>query len=131
MDNAPDVLFPNHADPPLSPSLPLEKYAGTYYHPGYQYMKLQLGQRPGGRIANATLFAERPGFTWRSVCDFVHVSAESWVLYFSLLTGESEAAWEIAAVQFRIGPDGEVSAMGIEWRANFAVEGWIWYNRMN
>ena len=129
-NNAPDVLFPNRVDPPIPPSLPFEKYAGTYYHPGYKYMKLQLGHRPGGRRPNAQFFAERLECTWQRVCDFEHVSGEFWVMYMSVVAGTAEDKKDTAAVQFRVGVNGEVSALGIEWRFGPLVDGWIWYDKV-
>jgi hypothetical protein len=37
---------------------------------------------------------------------------------------------KFAAVEFRIGIDGEAESMGIKWRDAYKVDGWIWYKRI-
>ncbi|KAL7622529.1 hypothetical protein AAE478_008036 [Parahypoxylon ruwenzoriense] len=41
-DTAVEELYPDRADPPLPRALPLEDYVGTYFHPAYQYVRIEL-----------------------------------------------------------------------------------------
>ena len=45
---ATDIFYPNSAE--MSPSLPLENYTGTYFHPAYHNMTIFL--KDGALAAN-------------------------------------------------------------------------------
>ncbi|KAK3945584.1 penicillin-binding protein 4 [Diplogelasinospora grovesii] len=128
IDHAVEILYPDYKEENKTQSaLKLESYAGTYYHPGYQNLTLTLGED------GKTLRSERSEFTWQNKVELEHVSGEYWVLYSTSLKAPGNMAIDgIAAVEFRIGVDGRVSKVGIEWRdtASGVVDGWIWYDRL-
>ncbi|KAH9885525.1 beta-lactamase/transpeptidase-like protein [Xylariomycetidae sp. FL2044] len=41
-DTAIETLFPDRADPPLATRLPLRDYAGTYFHPAYRNLTIEV-----------------------------------------------------------------------------------------
>ena len=51
-------------------------------------------------------------------------------MYVDLMDAPTLTMHSFAAVEFRVGVDGEVESMGIEWRARSNVEGWILYKRV-
>ena len=133
LSRAVDILFPDRTLTPLPPSLSWEKYTGRYYHPAYLNMTLELGEvdRNSGAF---TLKADRTSFTWQTLAEFKHVSGEYWIMYSRLAHAPGSRVLEdMAAVEFRIGVDGEISSLGVEWRDTFgnAVDGWIWYDRVD
>jgi hypothetical protein len=133
LNKAVDILFPKHRSNPLPPTLSLEQYTGHYYHPGYQNLTLELGEaRRGGKAA--TLKADRTDFTWQMTAEFEHVSGEYWIMRSGLAKAPGERLLvDIGAVEFKIGVDGRVSQVGVEWRDTLSevVDGTIWYDRVD
>src|SRR5262245_53993584 len=84
VENAPNILFPNHTKYQLTPSLALEQYRGTYYSPGYQNMTLVRGKSSYG-TGVPTLLADHQDFTWQTRMEFRHISGEYWVMYSEML----------------------------------------------
>lgn len=129
-----DTIYPNRPEMPIRPSLPPSEYAGLYYHPGYKYIRVMTAERKHGKYvdasADAKLYAKLPDLNFRIQCDFVHVSGESWIAYVDLMDGPTLTMHGFAAMKFRIGIDGEVESMGIEWRTRCGVDAWIWYKRI-
>lgn len=115
-------------------SLPLSGYAGLYYHPGYQYLNVVVSDELQGAVLSATpvpqLHAEQPDTDFRFKCDFVHVPGENWIMYVDLMDAPTLTVHSFAAVEFRIGSDGEVASMGVEWRQRNGVDASIWYKRV-
>jgi hypothetical protein len=141
MKSAVKTLYPEVTDDNRLPAtLPIERYAGTYYNSGYQNITLTLTQRDGhiettGPSGERTLRlrAEQPDHTWPRSILFEHVSGEFWVAYVKLLTGPgTKLLWEYASVQFKLAPNGMASQIGIEWRDMMTgiVDGVIWYDRV-
>jgi len=131
--NAVDVLFPDRTSDPLPPSLPIDKYVGTYYHPAYQNMTLELGDGTAGS-QTPVLKADRTAFTWQTMAKFEHVSGEHWIMYSRLAKAPTARVLaDLARVEFKIGVDGKVTKMGVEWSDTFSgvVDGWIWYDRID
>jgi hypothetical protein len=133
--NGLNKIYPAHPKKPIRSSLPLSKYAGLYYHPGYKYLKVVTNDGKNGKLMNARLDAqlhtEQPDNNFRIKCDFVHVSGEKWIMYVDLMDAPTLTMHDFAAVEFRIGVHGEVESMGIEWRARSDVDGWIWYKKIH
>ncbi|KAK1759641.1 beta-lactamase/transpeptidase-like protein [Echria macrotheca] len=128
IDNAVEVLFPDHPEKPLPPSRPLDHYTGTYFHPAYLNMTIELG------TDKDTLRADRTAFTWQTISDFKHVSGEWWVMYSTLSHANgSRVLVDIAKVEFKVGVSDKVSSVGVEWRETIGdeIEGLIWYERVD
>jgi len=133
VERAVDILFPDRKSDPLPPSLPLEQYAGRYHHPGYQNLTLELDE--ASKDGNATsLRADRTDFTWQIIADFKHVSGEYWIMYSRLAKAPGARVFlDTSAVEFKLGVDGRVSKVGIEYGDTLSgvVDGVIWYDRVD
>lgn len=118
LDTALDRLYPTRAQPPLPPSLPLAAFVGTYHHPAYQNLTLRLadGDGDGDDAAAAAAFtAERKEHTWPTLCEFVHVSGDSWAMYTDMLYERSGNFRGYGRAQFLVGADGKADAMVVEF----------------
>ncbi len=132
-----DRLYPDRAQPPQPPSLPLRAYTGTYHHPAYQNMTVELvdsscGPSKRSSSYNATFTAERRAYTWPTLCEFVHVSGEHWLLYTDMLYERSGNFKSYARARFDIGTDGRPRTLVVEfWNADDdSVEGVIPFVRL-
>jgi hypothetical protein len=137
VENKVEYLFPGIVKNPVSPALPLEQYAGTYFHPGYQNITLTLektgSERQLGSDGSRILYADHTDFTWQTKLEFRHVSGEYWVMEATMAKAPpSLAVRDIAAAGFKIGVDGRPAQFGIEWQDTLSgvVDGWIWYDRI-
>ncbi|KAK3360703.1 putative penicillin-binding protein [Lasiosphaeria hispida] len=129
------VLYPSVPDPGLKKSLSLESYVGTYFHPGYKEMKLALADSASReRKPRVELVALRPDAAWPIMCEFEHVSGEYWLVEYNLIHNPvTYLLGGIEPAQFKLGPNGKVASMGIDWRNVFddTSEGLIWFNRVD
>ncbi|CAK7215784.1 hypothetical protein SBRCBS47491_002601 [Sporothrix bragantina] len=149
IDSALERLFPDVADPPKLPALPPKDYTGTYHHPAYQnmtievaedsssynYEKSQRSRLMGGRSKNyeVTLIAERYEHTWPTLCEFIHVSGEHWLVYTDMLYERSGNFRSYARASFDVGADGRAHTLIVEfWNADDdTVEGVIPFVRID
>ncbi|CAK7271858.1 hypothetical protein SEPCBS119000_004822 [Sporothrix epigloea] len=132
IDTALGRLFPVIADPPTRPALPLVEYTGTYHHPAYQNMTVQLANDSitdnydASRWTNSkdkdygvTFIAERRDHTWPTLCEFVHISSEHWLVYTDMLYEKSGNFKSYARATFDVGADGRVHTLVVElWNAD-------------
>lgn len=128
LENPIDTIFPHRTPNPLPPSLPLEQYVGRYFHPGYQKMVVELGAEAG------TLKADRRDFTWQLTAEFKHVSGEFWVMCARSAKAPNAVVFvDIAAVEFKVGINGKVESMSVEWRDTWGqgIEELVWYNKVD
>ncbi|OTA54193.1 beta-lactamase/transpeptidase-like protein [Hypoxylon sp. EC38] len=118
-----DDLYPEHADPPLTPALPLQEYAGIYSHPAYQNITLELigeddttptnNQAKGGE--RGKLRAIRDDMEWQMTFEFVHVSGEFWAVIIDMLNTPNMITTQLARAEFVVGFKGKVDNMQIEF----------------
>lgn len=140
VDGALDRLYPDRARPPQPPSLPLDDYTGTYHHPAYQNMTVQLVESTEANTLgdykhknyNVTFTAERHNHTWPTLCEFVHVSGDHWLLYTDMLYERSGNFKSYARAWFDIGADGRAHTLVVEfWNADDdTIEGVIPFGRL-
>ena len=107
-ESALDTVYPDRADPPQNQSLPLEAYAGTYFHPGYQNLTLTL---QGSAKKEPKLVAEFVDATWPTTCDVAHVSGEHWLAYCGMVPHIPQ---DYAGAHSEIGPNGKVEAFVLD-----------------
>jgi hypothetical protein len=119
--NALKSIYPTIPDPPLPLALPLEKYTGTYYHPGYRNITLVLKK--------GKLHCDRDDASWKVVFDLEHVSGENFIAYIDSATAPGLVFKEAAASEFVIGSDGVVSKFGFNGGADTGPV-WIWFERI-
>lgn len=136
LEKAIDKYYPDRPKHSIPPALPLEAYAGTYFHPGYLNFTLELvGPGQETKRAGAALTAERPDATWPSYNEFEHVSGEYWMIFMSTLKQPAGVIGEYAPAQFRIGADGRADALGVTWismdfSGEDTIEGQVWFDRI-
>jgi hypothetical protein len=104
-----DDLYPNRANPPLPRTLPLEAYTGTYFHPGYLNITIELSD------VKERLQAVRKDFVWPMTFDFVRVSGDYWVVYIDMLETPNQLNGQLAKAEFRIGARGKVDELVVEF----------------
>lgn len=131
-----DKYYPDRPEHSIAPSLPLEAYAGTYFHPGYLNFTLELAD-PGKTTnrAKAALTAKRPDATWPTYNEFEHVSGEYWMIFMYTLDQPTGVVGEYAPAQFRVGADGKADALGVTWisfdlSGDDNIEGFVWFERI-
>lgn len=111
-DKAVDELYPDRAAPPVPRALPLEAYTGTYFHPGYLNMTITTNDEgEEGRLLRAV----REDFVWQMTFDFVHASGEYWAVLIDMKDSPNRLNGQVAKAEFRVGPDGKVSALVAEF----------------
>lgn len=134
LDKAITKYYPNRPVPAISPSLPLEAYTGTYFHPGYLSFTLELATPGSTTRSKAALTAARRDVTWPTVNEFEHVTGEYWMMFQYMLDNPGGPMKEYAPVQFRIGANGVAEALGITWLSTTGeedtVEGLVWFDRV-
>jgi hypothetical protein len=116
-------FYPKLPAKPLPLRLPIEAYAGSYHHPGYQTIDVYMDKAKG------ILRADRVEVTWPEHLTFEHVSGEYFVIR-SDWDGDFGAYFpETYAAEFRIGADGAVESLGITWEEKMEGEK-IWLQRV-
>ncbi|MCJ1313420.1 hypothetical protein MMC25_007098 [Agyrium rufum] len=102
----------------MLPSLPIEDYAGTYTHPAYETMKVEVLDlekvRPGAGLngTSKVLHAKFGGFLKYDL-SFSHVNGEHWLVWESLHKGSNHSQVMAATkAEFEIGSDGRVKQLG-------------------
>lgn len=131
-----DKYYPDRPNKPVPPSLPLEDYAGKYFHPGYLELKLELVTDSTKLTReNISLVGARLDASWPTINEFEHVSGEYWMNFYYLSTNPDGPLKEYAPAQFRIGPDGKVEALGITWIVSEdgfdnPIQGLIWFDKV-
>lgn len=136
LEKAIDKYYPDRPRHSIPPALPLEAYAGTYFHPGYLNFTLEpVGSGQKTNRAKASLTAERPDATWPSYNEFEHVSGEYWMIFMYMLSQPTGVIGEYAPAQFRIGTDGRADALGVtfismDFSGNDNIEGLVWFERI-
>lgn len=134
-DSAVDSLYPDIADPPLPRALPLREYTGTYSHPAYQNITVELasprqsGTNPKHGQTKIELQAVRSDVVWQMTFDFAHVSGEFWLIYIDMLKTPNGLMSQHAKAEFRVGPGGEATQLVIEFMEE-GSEGTIVFERV-
>lgn len=118
-----EKLYPNRADPPLPHTLPLEAYTGTYFHPGYRHINVELSHIDG------QLRALRKDVAWQMKFDFVHVSSEYWVIYIDMLNSPNLLNGQVAKAEFRVSVNGKVDELVVEFMED-GSEGVVTFHRV-
>jgi CubicO group peptidase (beta-lactamase class C family) len=128
-------LYPSVPDPPLSPPADASAYTGVYVHPAYPTLIITADCPPSAFLPPFP-HKEAPSETVKICVDsllsykekpveFMHVSGDFWVF--------GEESWGqpfISRAEFRLGPNGRVQQLGVEWEPAMTAKGEkIWYER--
>ncbi|ORY62645.1 putative penicillin-binding protein [Pseudomassariella vexata] len=134
IDNAVERLYPDRADPPLPHLLALEAYTGTYFHPAYQNLTINLANGSETDIhrhnTKPRLRAVREDVVWQNTFDFEHVSGEFWVVFINMLKVPNGLNEEAAKAEFRVGATGRPEQLMIEFMEE-GSEGVIEFEKIN
>lgn len=137
-DEALKKMFPRRADPALPRSLPLSKYAGTYFNPGYQNLTIQeqRPELPGKRSEKAKLNNKEElwapqglNVVWETTYGFEHISGEYWFVNIAFDHGRNGLMEMFGRAEFVVGPGGTADAVEIEYSEG-GFEGRIRYERV-
>lgn len=113
-----EELYPEVPDPPLPLSLPVERYAGAYHHPGFETWVVE--------VKDGNLEIDGTDRTWRSKWTFTHVSGE----FFTLERRDVDTRWKgLLRAAFKIGDDGSVAEVGLPLVEEMEPE-LIWLKRV-
>ncbi|PVH88479.1 beta-lactamase/transpeptidase-like protein [Cadophora sp. DSE1049] len=119
-ENHPDTkedLYPKLPEPPLPTTLELSAYAGEYFHSGWGTHVVEL--------KDGKLQVDSRDRTWKYILMLTHVSGEFFVAEVDIL--DVREKFNLRA-EFRIGPDGRVVDLGIEYIEELDGEK-IWFER--
>ncbi|KAK8084619.1 hypothetical protein PG997_005890 [Apiospora hydei] len=131
-DSAVDRLYPERTEQPLPPALPLQKYAGTYYHPAYQNLTVQVDEATSSgsrQSSEPQLKGTRPNAVWDVSYEFEHVSGEFWAIFMDMTKSPNWLSGQVAKAEFRLGPDGWPDKLVVEYMED-GTEGVITYKRV-
>lgn len=118
--HAKSTLYQSIPRPIIPPSLPLEKYAGSYWHPTYRMMNFA--------VIGTGLFAGRSKQEISMSIRMEHVSGEFWLATLAVLNRD-ERDNEVVRAEFRVSADGESRTFGIELEPMMNGEK-IWFTKI-
>lgn len=133
--NAVERLYPERADPPFRRVLPLEQYTGTFFHPAYHNITIELAPTSSAKAPEYRKKCELRAirgegqFVWPMIFDFEHVSAEFWIIYIDHLKTPNGLGVQFAKAEFKIGPTGRAEQLVVEFFEE-GTEGVIMLERM-
>jgi len=95
-------------------------------------MTLRVSSDATEQKTGPILVASRRDFTWPMRIEMHHVSSEYWVAHIQWHDVKASFTRQIAATQFKIGPDGSVASFGIEAVpvSGGLTEGLIWFTKI-
>ncbi|KAF2456775.1 beta-lactamase/transpeptidase-like protein [Lineolata rhizophorae] len=133
--NAKQRLFPD-APPPENakpPTLQLSGYTGTFNHPGYQNITLDVSRDIlySNKDSGEHLVAVNLQKTWKHILDFEHISSDYFMARVRPWEGNPSEAFEkmdVFPAEFQIGVDGKVDMLGIAYEPKY--EGKIWFKKI-
>ncbi|KAJ5719356.1 beta-lactamase/transpeptidase-like protein [Penicillium malachiteum] len=108
----------------LPPSLALEKYVGTYTHPGYKDITIYLDSE-GALHADRT----RKDVTWPESIIFKHVTGDHFLMLSTHIEDYGAFCPEVYEAEFRISVEGKVCSVGIAWERAMGGE-MMWFARI-
>jgi len=136
----PKILYPSIPSPIVPLTLPLPSYAGTYQHPAYKSLTIYLdlselsNSLPSTKLSTkATTYqlrADRSQNILHEQLTFEHVSGEFFVAKSKHLEDFGALFDDVYPVEFRIGADGRVTAVGVGWEESMGKEK-IWLQRVS
>lgn len=111
------TLYPNVPSPAPPPTLPIGDYMGHYWHPAYRRLTILWDQE------KQILFADRKDSTTPCQLTFIPVSREFFLVKLTVVGAET-----MLPAEFRLGPDGTPSMVGIGWEPSLGDEK-IWLKK--
>ncbi|MCJ1469463.1 hypothetical protein MMC07_008096 [Pseudocyphellaria aurata] len=129
-----EMLYPDLPKPPMSLTLPLEQYIGSYFHAGYGVLNLTLNDseaKATSRSPKAYFCATWVNATIPLVIDFEHVSGEYLLASIALIKADGfRDVQSITKAEYRLNEAGTVDELGIILDAEMG-EDKIWFTKVN
>ena len=143
--NCPKQTYHSTPSEPKAPTLPLERYAGTYRDSGYGNITLALDcdsamsfthsaasatTKENEKKCNLKLTRRDDAYPHINV-DLVHHTGEYWLGW--IWYGEwqdPQNPLTCVRAEFRVRPDGEVAQFGIDFRLSGAATPLVWYDKV-
>ncbi|KFY12650.1 hypothetical protein V492_03758 [Pseudogymnoascus sp. VKM F-4246] len=116
---AKERLYPSVPQKPIPPSLPLDKYAGSYWHPGYGVMNFV--------VDGTNLLADRTEHEIGMEVKLEHVSGEFWLASLHV-SHRDDRDVEVVRAEFYVSADGNVAKFGAELEPRMGTDK-IWFIR--
>lgn len=134
------MLYPHIPSPIIPLTLPLSRYTGTYEHPAYNRLTIYLDRtrplnsspsiNPSTKAATYYLRADRSQNILHEQLTFEHISGDFFIAKSKHLEDFGALFDDVYQVEFRIGADGRVTAVGIRWEESMGKEK-IWLQRVS
>ncbi|PKY04127.1 putative penicillin-binding protein [Aspergillus campestris IBT 28561] len=115
--NARQTFYPTVPSPAPPPTLPIGKYTGNYWHPAYRQLTILWDEERN------LLYADRKDSTTPCQLTFIPVSREFFLVRLTVVGAEA-----MLPAEFRLGPDGTPSMVGILWEPSLGDEK-IWLKK--
>ncbi|KAE9377060.1 putative penicillin-binding protein [Stipitochalara longipes BDJ] len=115
-------VYPHLPDPPLPTILPLQNYTGTYFHPAYNNITLE--------IKNGTLYANRLDATLKLEFNLDHISGDYFIAYADSTEAPGTAFRAAVPAEFKVSADGISKAFGLAAEPEMGPNGRIWFERI-
>ncbi|KFY59746.1 hypothetical protein V496_05555 [Pseudogymnoascus sp. VKM F-4515 (FW-2607)] len=112
-------LYPSVPVKPMPPSLPLDKYSGSYSHPGYGVMDLV--------VSGEGLIADRTEQEIAMEVKLEHVSGEFWLAFLHVKNRDDRDV-QVVRAEFYISADGKAGKFGVEMEPRMGSDK-IWFIR--
>lgn len=122
-----DNLYPSAPSPGVPLSLPLDAYAGKYFHPGYRYLTFEVRKHTdkATKESSKVLFADATDRCWPTTLRLEHVSSDYYIAWIASFHKETPVRAE-----FRIGVDRKVTQLGIELEMSVPNQ-MFWFKRVD
>ena len=100
------------------PTLPIKDYMGYYWHPAYRDLTILWDEERN------ILYADRKDSTTPCQLTFIPVSREFFLVKLTVVGAET-----MVPAEFRLGPDGTPSMVGIAWELSLGKKKKIWMKK--
>jgi hypothetical protein len=115
-------VYPNIPEPPLPTTLPLRSYTGTYFHPAYNNITLEL--------KDDALYSNRQDATLKLEFRLEHISGDYFMAYADSTEAPGSVFKAAAPAEFKVSSDGISKTLGLAAEPEMGPQGRIWFERV-
>lgn len=121
-ESAKERFYPFVPSTPLSATLPLQNYTGTYSHPAYHNFTIVL--------KDGKLHSDRDNASWKLFFDLEHVSGDYFLAHMDSSTAPGLLFKEALPAEFVVGSDGIPKSFGLAAAEEMGTDARIWFERV-